>query len=134
MWKRELGVDASLSNQEWKVYLDSRRTMSYSITRAGWIGSLDPSFFLDNMVTGGDNNETGFASPEYDRLIRAAQYELDPAKRYDEFQQAEAILLDAAPIAPVYTYTNYYLLRPSVRGWSDNIIDYHPYAGISLQP
>ena len=134
MWKRELGVDVNLSNQEWKVYLNSRRMGSYTITRAGWIGSLDPSFFLENMLTGGDNNQTGFASPEYDRLIQAARDELDPVKRYDDFQRAEAILLDAAPVAPVYSYTNFYLLRPSVRGWSDNLIDYHPYADLSLQP
>ena len=134
MWKRELGVDVQLSNQEWKVYLDSRRTMNYTITRAGWIGSVDPSFFLENFLSGGDNNRTGFASPEYDRLIHAAQNEHDPAARDGDFQRAEAILLDAAPVAPVYFYTNYYLLSPSVRGWSANPIDYHPFADLSLVP
>ncbi len=133
MWQRELGVQINLSNQEWAVYLNSRRTMNYTVARAGWIGSLDPSFFLENFLAGGQNNQTGFANPEYDRLIQAARYEKQAAARDDDFQRAEAILLDAAPIAPVYFYTNDYLLSPSVRGWNANVLDYHPFADLSLQ-
>ena len=36
--------------------------------------------------------------------------------------------------APVYFYTNDYLLSASVRGWSANVLDYHPFADLSLMP
>lgn len=134
MWKKELGVTVNLSNQEWKVYLNSRTTMDYTVCRAGWIGSLDPSFFLENMLTGGTNNNTGFANPEYDRLIVQARGEPDPAARNELFQRAEAILMDAVPVVPIYFYTNTYLLRPSVHGWHSNVVDYHPFEELSLQP
>ena len=39
--------------------------------------------------------------------------------------QAEAVLLDDAPIAPVYFYSRLYLRQPSVRGWYDNLMDRH---------
>ena len=134
MWKKELGVEINLSNQEWKVYLNSRRTMDFTVCRAGWIGSLDPSFFLENMLSGGANNQTGWASPEYDHLIEQARAETDPAARDEKFQRAETLLMDAAPLVPMYFYTNTYLLRPSVRGWHGNLIDYHPFEELSLQP
>ena len=134
MWKKELGVSVNLNNEEWTVYLNSRRTMDYMICRAGWIGSLDPSFFLENMLTGGTNNQTGFANPEYDHLIEQARGTVDQAARYGQFQQAETILMEAMPIVPVYFYTNAYLLSPSVHGWHGNLIDYHPFEELSLQP
>ncbi len=44
--------------------------MSYQICQFAWIGDYpDPNTFLDMMVTGGGNNETGWSNPEYDRLI-----------------------------------------------------------------
>ncbi len=134
MWKKELGLDVRLNNQEWKVYLNSRSLMDYTVFRAGWIGSLDPYFFLENYLSGGANNLTGFASPEYDRLIRQAQVTLDPQARNECFQQAEAILMEQAPIVPIYFYTNIYLLKPSVRGWHSNPVDYHPLEELSLEP
>ena len=134
MWSKELGVTVNLNNEEWKVYLNDRTTMNYTICRAGWIGSFDPSFFLENMLSGGTNNQTGFASPQYDALIDQARAERDPATRYEDFQQSEKILMDAMPVIPLYFYTNSYLLRPSVRGWHGNPIDYHPFEDLSLQP
>ncbi len=134
MWKKELGVDARINNQEWKVYLNSRSMMDYTVCRAGWIGSLDPSFFLENFLSGGANNLTGFASPEFDRLVRQAQVTLDPTARNECFQQAEAILMEQAPILPVYFFTNIYLLKPSVKGWHNNPVDYHPLEELSLGP
>ena len=37
-WKRELGIDVGLVNQEWPSYLNSRRLGQYDVARAGWIG------------------------------------------------------------------------------------------------
>jgi oligopeptide transport system substrate-binding protein len=134
MWRKTLGIDARIVNQEWKVYLDSRATMNYQVCRAGWISYLDPNAFLENFLTDGTNNQTGFASPEYDRLIQEeAPRAPNPAARLEAFQKAEKILLDAAPIIPVYDYTFPYLIRPCVRNWPRNRIGYHPYQGITLQ-
>ncbi|MFQ5845554.1 MAG: hypothetical protein ACE5JG_11270, partial [Planctomycetota bacterium] len=40
----------------------------------GWIGDyLDPNTFLDMWITNGGNNQTGYSSPLYDQLYRAAK-------------------------------------------------------------
>ena len=135
MWKKELGVTVNLRNEEWKVYLDDRSTMNYTMARAGWIATyLDPLAFLDNFLTNGLNNNTGFASAEYDRLLAQSHRDTDPAARNRDFDEAETILLEAAPVIPLYFYTNPYLIAPSVQGWDDNLLDFHPYQDVWLKP
>lgn len=134
MWRRNLGVDARLLNQEWKVYLDSKKTGSYQVARYGWIGDYpDPNSFLDMWLTGGGNNDSKWSNPEYDRLIREAGRLTDPAKRMEAFQQAEAILIDEMPVIPIYFYTRVYALHPSVKGFYPTILDNHPLHRVWLE-
>jgi oligopeptide transport system substrate-binding protein len=135
MWKKNLGIEVHLVNEEWKVYLDSQRTLNYQICRASWIGDYnDPNTFLDMFVTGGGNNETGWSNPEYDRLIAEAARTTEPQERLEVFQKAEAILLDELPIIPIYFYTHVAAQRPEVKGWYPTILDNHPYKYVYLEP
>jgi oligopeptide transport system substrate-binding protein len=135
MWNKNLGLEVQLVNQEWKVYLDSERTLNYQVDRASWIGDyVDPNTFLDMFVTGGGNNRTGWSNLEYDRLIAEAARTTDPQQRLEVFQKAETILLDELPIIPIYFYTHVYALRPEVKGWYPTILDNHPYKYVYLEP
>jgi oligopeptide transport system substrate-binding protein len=70
---------------------------------SGWIADYaDPSTFLGTMVTGGGNNWAGWSNKEFDRLIAEAANTADNARRFELFQRAEAILLDEAPLIPLY--------------------------------
>jgi oligopeptide transport system substrate-binding protein len=134
MWRQELNVRAVLVNQEEKVYFDSRRQMNYEVIRSTWIGDYnDPNSFLDMWVTGGGNNQTGWSNAEYDRLIAEAARTAEPQARFAAFQQAERILLDEAPILPVFFYTKAFLIQPNVRGWHPTILDHHPYKHVRLE-
>jgi oligopeptide transport system substrate-binding protein len=134
MWKKHLNINAQLVNQEWKVVLDAQKQRNFQLTRYGWIGDYaDPTSFLDLWVTGGGNNRSGWSNPEYDRLIREAGRTPEREKRFELFQQAEAILLQELPVLPIYFYTRVYLLRPNVKGWHANILDDHPYKHVWLE-
>jgi oligopeptide transport system substrate-binding protein len=134
MWKQALNINISLYNQDWKVYLDSMRTMNYQMARAAWIGDyIDPNTFLDMFVTDGGNNRTGWSNAEYDDLIARAAGETDQQQRFALFQRAEAILMDEVPIIPIYTYARIFLKSPDVKGWYPNIMDYHPYKYVYLE-
>ncbi len=133
MWKQSLNIEVELENQEWKVYLDNQRTLNYQIQRAAWIGDyVDPNSFLDMFLTGGGNNECGFSNKDYDRRIAEAGKTGDRQKRFECFQKAEAILLDEAPIVPIYHYSQAFLIRPEVHGWYPTILDRHPYKYVWL--
>jgi oligopeptide transport system substrate-binding protein len=134
MWRKELSVNAALVNQEEKVYFDSRRQMNYQIIRSTWIGDYnDPNSFLNIWTTGGGNNQTGWSNANYDRLISEAEKTADQTARHAAFQKAEAILLDDAPVLPVYFYTHAFLTHPSVKGWFPTILDHHPYKHVHLE-
>ncbi len=134
MWKKNLGVDATLRNEEWKVYLDTQSATNYMVSRAGWIGDYpDPNAFLETFLSYSGNNRTGWANPEFDRLIEAAGCVNNPAERFAMLQKAEALLLDEMPLIPIYFYTRVYLLHPSVQNWHPNYMDHHPFKHVYLE-
>ena len=134
MWRKNLNVNATLVNQEQKVYFNSRRQMDYQMVRSSWIGDYnDPNSFLNLWVSGAGNNMTGWSNPAYDGLITAASETADQGARFAAFQQAERLLLEEAPIIPIYFYTHCFLLRPSVKGWYPTILDHHPYKHVRLE-
>ena len=134
MWKVNLGADVRLMNQDWKVYLSSMNTLDYGLARSAWIADfLDPVNFLECFITGGGNNRTGFSSPEYDTLIAGAYQEPDPERRFDLLQQAETILVEEAPIIPIYFYTWKFLQSPKVKGFMPNILGYIRWKDLYLE-
>lgn len=125
MWKEALDIEVTIANQEWKVYLDSVTQMNFQVARRGWIGDyVDPNNFLDLYLTGGGNNNTGYADPHYDDLIlRKAPQAKSREERFAIFTEAETMLMKEMPIIPVYTYTSKHLINPSVRGVPSNLMD-----------
>jgi oligopeptide transport system substrate-binding protein len=135
MWRRELGLEIRLANQELKVTHAARRAGDYQILRGDWIGDyLDPATFLDIFRGDSGNNYTGWAQPEYDAALFAAARTADPAARAELLQRAESILLEGVPFIPVYHYTHVFLLHPAVKGWHSNLLDHHPYKHVWLEP
>ncbi len=125
MWKDALNIEITLTNQEWKVYLDSITNMHFQIARRGWIGDyVDPNNFLDLFLTGGGNNNTGFADPDYDDMVlRGAPQAATKEERFAIFHKAETLLMEQMPIIPIYTYTSKHLVHPSVNGLPPNLMD-----------
>ena len=134
MWKQTLGIDIVLTNTDWKVYLDKQNNGDYEIARAGWIGDYqDPKTFLDMMVTGRGNNQTGWSSSDYDEYLQLAANSTSQAERFSHMYEAEKILMDELPIIPIYTYTRIFMKHPSVKGWNPNLLDSHAYQFISIE-
>jgi oligopeptide transport system substrate-binding protein len=134
MWKKTLNINITLSNNDWKVYLDRESNLDYQISRAAWIGDyLDPNTFLDMFVTGGGNNRTGWSNLRYDQLIGQAALTAEQGNRYALLREAEQILIEEAPVVPIYTYTRVTLISPAVKGWEPNLLDQHPYKYVYLE-
>ena len=133
-WRRELGIDVTLANEDFRVWLDNQRTGAYQISRSRWVADYnDPSTYLDLFLARGGNNLTGWANSDYDRLNHEAGATLDPARRNALLQQAEAILLREAPIAPLFYGTRTYLIDPAVRGWVPSLLGIHRYQYVWLE-
>ena len=118
MWQTELGVTVNLSNQDWNVFLKSRKDGDFQIARNGWIADYnDPCSFLDMWYTGGGNNDAQYSNPEYDALIDAAKATSDQTERMADFHAAEDLLIGQdSVLAPIYFYTNPYMLSDNISG------------------
>ena len=134
MWRRELGVNVHINNMEQATVLANRRTLNYQILRSEWAADyLDPKSFLDVFRSDSNNNHTGWRNSNYDALLFEADRTADPAARQALMQRAESILLNDAPIIPIYYYTSVRLVDPSVQGWHSTLLDRHPYKNIWLE-
>jgi len=123
IWRKSLKVDIDLYNQEWKVYLDNMHMKNYQICRAALvIDPYDPYQYLRSFETNSGYNDTGWSNPEYDRLLEQAIVLPDKGRRIALYRRAEEILMREMPIIPIYFYTHAYLVRPEVRGWTDNML------------
>ncbi|MDL4912436.1 MAG: peptide ABC transporter substrate-binding protein [Enterobacterales bacterium endosymbiont of Blomia tropicalis] len=118
MWKKNLGVDVTLENQEWKTYIDSRNSGNFDVIRASWVGDYnEPSTFLSLLTTGNSSNIARFKNTDYDAVMAKASTETSDQARNVDYNRAEQILADQAPVAPIYQYTNGRLIKPWVKGY-----------------
>ena len=133
MWRRQLGIEITLRNEEWKVYLDTTDAKNFDLQRGGWIADyVDPHSFLEIWTSTNLNNDTGFAHPEYDRLFLEALAAPDEAARYAVYQKMDALLVEELPVLPIYFYTRLLAMSPRVQGLYPTLLDNHPYKYIWL--
>ena len=118
MWQEQLGVTVNLSNQDWNVFLESRKQGDYQIARNGWIADYnDPCSFLDMWYTGGGNNDAQYSNKDYDAKIDAAKATAVAEDRMKAFHEAEDILIEQDNVlAPVYFYTQPYMIKEDIEG------------------
>jgi oligopeptide transport system substrate-binding protein len=66
-------------------------------------------------------------------MVAAASAEQDPRSRYEFYQQAEARLLDEAPIVPLFFGTRVFLCHPAVKNWRPALLGIHQYKDVYLE-
>lgn len=127
-WKEALGVETELVREEFRVLLGNVRAGDVTqVYRGSWIADFaEPDSFLGILASDSPVNGTGWADPEYDRLLREAASQADDSARMRLLAQAEARILEAAPLMPLYFYVSKKLVKPHVRGIEDNLLNIHP--------
>jgi oligopeptide transport system substrate-binding protein len=127
MWREVLGVQTELVNQEWQVFLQTRREKyETEIFRYGWIGDYqDPYTFAEILRSGFGLNDMGYSNPRYDELLNLASREGNPDRRLALLREAEALMLEDQPIIPIYFYVSKKVVKPWVAGYQGNIMDHH---------
>jgi oligopeptide transport system substrate-binding protein len=127
MWREVLGVQTELLNQEWQVFLQTRRSrLDTQLFRYGWIGDYnDPYTFAEILESKHGLNDMGYSNPRYDALLAAAAREADPQRRMETLAAAERLMLEDMPIVPLYFYVSKKMVKPWVAGMEANIMDHH---------
>ncbi|KAA1193544.1 ABC transporter substrate-binding protein [Photorhabdus heterorhabditis] len=119
MWKKNLGADVILQNQEWKTSLESRHEGNYEVTRATWCADYnEPTAFLNMLLSSSSNNTTFYQNKNFDDYLEQALITKDAVERKKLYQQAEFQLDKDSVLIPVYYRVSVRLVSPSVGGFS----------------
>lgn len=126
MWRQTLGIRAKLLNQEWKVFVNARKSSKRQTFRSGWIADYaDALSFLELFVSNSRFNFYHYRSSDYDDLIEKVSSSIDESTKNDLIQQAEYKLLHDIPVIPLYYYVSRHLVSSRIMGFVDNVADRH---------
>ncbi len=135
MWKSALGVDISLHNQEWKVFLDSRQQKDFDLARGTWLPwTPEPIELYELLKSDSGVNNSGWAHPTYDALYLEARRTVDPTAREALYHQLDAILAADMPVIPYAYYAAARLVDPSIDNWRQNILEITPWRLVGFKP
>jgi len=127
MWKQVLGVNATLVNEEFRVFLQNReQKVITEVFRAGWISDYnDPYSFMEMFRSGHARNDYGYSNSTFDALLDEIGTERVRGRRERLMFEAERVLMADYVIVPVYSYVTKRLVDRHLRGWQDNVMDHH---------
>ena len=119
IWKKNLGVNVKLENQEWKTFLDTRHQGNYDVSRAAWCSDYnEPTSFLNMVLSDSSNNTTHYKSPTFDKILADALKATNEEQRTELYGKAEQQLDKDSAIVPVFYYVNARLVKPWVGGYT----------------
>ncbi|GGF09075.1 peptide ABC transporter substrate-binding protein [Aliidongia dinghuensis] len=116
---KPVGFDLKLENSEWQVFVSTMNQRNYDVGFFALIGTYDDyENALDNWRSdAGFGNPAGYANPKFDDLFHRGGTAKDMATRRELMQQAEKLMLDDYPIAPLEFGQRNILINPKVQGY-----------------
>ena len=128
MWKDTLGIETELTEEEFRVFLQSRQDKKrWDIARLGWTADFnDASNFLDIFRSHSPNNDVDYVNPNFDKLIDAAASSPDEMQRRAFLESSERTMLEDYPVIPLYFFVSKRLVKPYVLGVHPNPLDRLP--------
>jgi oligopeptide transport system substrate-binding protein len=133
MWRKELGIEITLRNEDFNSYIASRSARRHDILRMGWVADYPAAAsFLENWRSGAANNFACWQNPTYDALMDKASEGGSADTIAQNYAAAESLLLENAVVIPVYHYNTVRLISPAVKGWEPNLMDWHPWKYVSI--
>lgn len=118
MWKKNLGVNVDLANQEWKTFLEKLSAKDFELARYAWVGDYnEASTFLSYFESHG-MNYSGWSNIDYDKAMAGAIKAPSDNKRNQFYQKAEQVFAEEMPAIPLYFYTRSVLKQTKVGGYS----------------
>jgi oligopeptide transport system substrate-binding protein len=130
-WEKNLGIHIDLQPIEGSIFGARLHSHDFDVARSSWFGDyVDPSTFTNVFKSDSDENNPSWFNKQYDALCDLAETQTDPAERLRTYAKAEALLIQEAPIIPLYQYNDAYMFRPNVKGIPLDRRDMVMFAGI----
>lgn len=119
MWRKTLGVELKLANQEWGTFLESRKAGQFDIARSGWGADINHpiNFTYDLIHSKSGNNDGKYNNPAVDKLLNDSLVAATPEESQKMLADAEKIAVqEDMGVLPMYYYTTVTRLKPGFEG------------------
>jgi oligopeptide transport system substrate-binding protein len=121
----ELGIKIKVDVQKASVLNQAVANSKVNFFRKSWVADYPDGenflalFYSKNWSPAGFNY-THYVNPEYDLIFEEAQTELNTARRYKYYQKMDQILMNDAPIVPLYYDQVVRLVHNNISGLTSN--------------
>ncbi|MGL5598211.1 MAG: peptide ABC transporter substrate-binding protein [Aeromonas sp.] len=116
MWQL-LGVQVTLNNLPWGAYQVAKDSGDFEVIKSVVFGDyVEPSAMLGQFRCQDVRNESGYCNRDFDLLLEQAINTQEEASRIELYRHAEQLLLEEAPILPLYHDNQMRLIDPTLRG------------------
>jgi oligopeptide transport system substrate-binding protein len=117
-WLAAVGIRAEIHTlTDWPAFLKMVDERKLPVHLHAWYADVpDPDNFLTKLFhSRSSRNFLGYLNPAVDDLLTSAQTATDLTQRVELYRRAEQLILDDAPIVPVFHHTYERLFQPYVR-------------------
>lgn len=136
MLKENLNIDIKLNVVPFAQHIENMENGKSVFFRAAWVGDFpDPESFLNNLYGGyvpesmsekSFVNHFRFKNAKFDSVFKMAQSEADIKKRMDLLVQADQIIVDEAPLMPLFYDENTWMISMQTKNMKLNAMNtYH---------
>lgn len=118
-WRQVLGLEIEVRQADWASFLDLIDSNSAQMWGIGWsMDYPDPENILDIKLHGESReNNTLFSSPPINELLESARTNFSISKRITQYQEAESLLIEAAPWIPLWFGSNHVVVSENIEYW-----------------
>jgi oligopeptide transport system substrate-binding protein len=132
--KQNLGIDIQLNSMESKAYQAAYKDKNYDLAFGGWGADYpDPQDWMGSLFgCNASNNKYNFCDQAFDQASVQGDTGTNPAQRLQAYAQAQQILVNDLPVAPLFYRGRMVVVKP----WVQNLVitPKDDYPGVSFLP
>lgn len=123
---QDIGLKVQVEVVQKSLLLEQTAKRQALFFRASWIGDYPDAenymamFYSKNPAP---PNYTGYNNPAFDRLYERALQENNDSIRYRLYREMDQMVIDDAPVVPIYYDEAVHFLQPDVKGYQQNALN-----------
>lgn len=115
-WEKAFGIPIEIEISDWSVHVSKIGSRDFQVLCVNWFPDFpDAMCFLDAFDSAGEDL-TGWLNPKYSNLLGRAKRTSSYAKRTEMLSDAEQLLAQAMPAAPLYYNGPAYVISDRISG------------------
>ncbi|HYY88185.1 MAG TPA: peptide ABC transporter substrate-binding protein, partial [Chloroflexota bacterium] len=118
--RQNLGIQIDLDSMELKAYQAAYKNKDYELSYGGWTADYpDPQDWLSGLFgCNASNNKYNYCNPAFDQAATKGDMLTEPNARLQSYAQAQQILHQDLPVAPLFYRGRMVLVKP----WVQNLV------------